>query len=764
MNTILHETPTRLRLQAPATGDLDALAVRLRAVAGVSGVRPNRALGCVTVQVDGLPATRRAVLRALEAAPGGGTRRGAKGRSAPAAAGERLPGGRDGRSPPGSAAARASWRARHHVAPAVDWTAGLLAAALPLMPAGWRPGGALGVVAARLLGQRARLRSDAPAVLLDSVAQASLAVNGQPLVVSASVLMRLLTEGLSRRMVSETDGLLEHLLPEPAAQYRVLRGPGEPDHWWPLRRVRAGDRLRLFAGDIVPVDGCVAEGEGRLQPVARADAPRDVLAGAHVAAGERVLAGTFELRAESDAAGSRLERLRAQLRHAMAARDPAGRLAPDLERLVSLPLTGAALVLGLTGDRARAAAMLQADPQRGLDLALPVAREAALLALARLGLVTNGLEALERLARASTLVLQDTGVLANGRWQLGLLRVEPGGDAGQVRQWLAALAGVPLAALAEGGLPDLLVRQWVRHGALLRLGAHELHLASPRRLRSVWQLDVASLEGGHGGDPGPADAGALVRHFGLVAEGRVVARVTLLSRWREGLEARLLGLRELGFERIAVFVEDDGNVEDDEKLHPSGPDASGVHGATDAPRNRPPLDASIGAAVEWLGAHPLARSDWLAEAGHAGEPLVLLHTVLRDLVPPGSLSLTPTEAEAGAHGVLLGDPLADLERARQLAQRVHRRLRLHQGAAAGANALLMTASALRWMPPMATTLLNHGFALLVLLDSLRIESLGGRDGPAAPSPSPAGQASPPARAPSPAAHAPRSKKPRSTPA
>ena len=101
----------------------------------------------------------------------------------------------------------------------------------------------------------------------------------------------------------------------------------------------------------------------------------------------------------------------------------------------------------------------------------------------------------------------------------------------------------------------------------------------------------------------------------------------------------------------------------------------------------------------------------------------MVHTVLRDLVPPGSLSLTPTDADAGSHGVLLGDPLLSLVAARRVALLVHRRLRLQQGTAVAANAALMTATALRWLPPIATALLHHGFALLLLLDSLRIESL-----------------------------------------
>jgi hypothetical protein len=96
--------------------------------------------------------------------------------------------------------------------------------------------------------------------------------------------------------------------------------------------------------------------------------------------------------------------------------------------------------------------------------------------------------------------------------------------------------------------------------------------------------------------------------------------------------------------------------------------------------------------------------------------------------PPG---LRPTDADTGSHGVLLGDPLASLVAARSLAQRVQRRLRLQQGTATAANAVLMTAAALRWLPPIGTSLLHHGFALLLLLDSLGVESL------AAPQPKPA---------------------------
>jgi hypothetical protein len=117
------------------------------------------------------------------------------------------------------------------------------------------------------------------------------------------------------------------------------------------------------------------------------------------------------------------------------------------------------------------------------------------------------------------------------------------------------------------------------------------------------------------------------------------------------------------------------------------------------------------------------RTQWLAIATRDGQPLILAHTVLRDLLPPGSLSLTPMDAEAGSHGVLLDDPLASLVMARRVAKIVHRRLRLQQRSATALNSLLMAASALRWLPPIGTTLVHHGFALLLLFDSLRLEKI-----------------------------------------
>lgn len=290
-------------------------------------------------------------------------------------------------------------------------------------------------------------------------------------------------------------------------------------------------------------------------------------------------------------------------------------------------------------------------------------------------------------------------MLASGRWHIESVRPEAGGDADRVRQWLAALAGTPVDTLAETSFPDRVARQWVRHGAVLQLAGHEVHVASPQRLLEVWSLTTA----------GEANAATAVgrdflrRRLALVAAGRVVAWVSLVSPLRPAVAVQLQALSALGFERIALFAESIGE--------PADPlPATRAHGL--AVRLRPLESEADDAGL---------RSDWLAGALRDGQPLVIVHTVLRDLVPPDSL--IPSDGDAGSHGILLGEPLGSVVAARRTAQRVHPRLRLQKVTAVAANAGLMTAAALRWLPPMAITLLHHAHALLLLLDSLRMESL-----------------------------------------
>ncbi len=660
MTAILaHETSTRLRLKLPASADLEAMHDALAALPGVSSLRLAPAARSVVVGYDGRPATRREVL----------------------AQAERL------------ATVPSAQRAPSAAPSGLSLEAALAAGALvPLLPPQLRPAAALLLVGARTAGA---LRSGAEpsGAVLDAIALASTALTGHPLTATASVLIGAAAERWRDALVDDTDRLLAQLMPAEASTYRVRRGAPPAARATVLEpsQLQPGDCLRLEAGDVVPADGIVTEGSA-----ATADwlggGEVALRAGDRVGSGERLVRGAVTLRVERPAAASRAARLRAHLRHALRSSETAGPLTPDLQRLVALPISAAGLVLALTGDTARTASMLLADPQFGLQLAHPVARAAAVYASARHGALMSGLDAIERLAAASTFAFEDVGVLADSTWHIErVIAQDAYVDATVAERWLLQLMGAS-AIEAAHGFPDERVAAWREHGAVLPLpdgdgAARVLHIGGALLLARTWGIELTE-----------PDRRSLVRRLGIVQDGRLMATVHLGCRLRPGAKERFAALRALGVRRIAVFTEDPAAVP--------------------------------AAALTALGADAVVSSDraaqerWLDEAVARGERVALVHTGLRDILPPGGLSLCPVDAEAGAHGVLLGEPLAALLAARAEARRLRRALRWQFGGSVTANSVLMVLAAMQAASPMAISALRHGFALLLLQASARLASAG----------------------------------------
>jgi Cu2+-exporting ATPase len=210
-----------------------------------------------------------------------------------------------------------------------------------------------------------------------------------------------------------------------------------------------------------------------------------------------------------------------------------------------------------------------------------------------------------------------------------------------------------------------------------------LHVAGAGQIARTWDLTM----------PEP-DRRSLVRRLGVVEGGALLATVHMGCHLRDGVAERFAQLRALGVRRIAIFTED--------------------------PTHQP------AAALTGLGADAVVSRDraaqerWLAEATERGERVALVHTGLRDLLPPGGLSLCPVDADAGAHGVLLGEPLASLVAARATARGIRRRLRRQTAGAVTLNAALMVGAAMRWLPPIATAMVKHGASLLLLQQGSRL--------------------------------------------
>jgi cation transport ATPase len=506
--------------------------------------------------------------------------------------------------------------------------------------------------------------------LLDAASIAVTAFTGHPGTAAASVGLGALARLWRESLLDEQDRLFAGMVHEPAATQAVKRGKR-----WTRRPTAAlvpGDRIRLRRGDVVPADVLVTS---------RAGASR------RMPAGEVMRSAVAEVIVERAPEQSRVARLARHVRHALSAREVRGALTPDLDRMLALPLTAAGLVLAITKDAGRTAALLQADPEHGIALAQPVAREAALNAIARDGVLLSGLDALDRLAAASAFAFEDIGVLAEPYWHVERIERRRNGLADDaVTALLDHLLGRLPGEVAGAGYPDAAVGAWRLHGAAIRQGRRTFHVGGADLLRRTWGIALKE-----------PDRSILVRRLGIVEDGRCVAVAHLGARLRPDIAGRFAALRKLGVSRIAIFTED----------------------VTERP---PEALTRLDPEVEVIGRRS-RQSAWLEEASLAGEQVALVHDSLRDLLPPGGLGLCPVDADAGSHGVLLGDPLEALVRGRATALRLRGLLRLIFGAAVAVDAAAMFTAALKLAPPLATTTARHAATFMLLAASASLARL-----------------------------------------
>ena len=245
---------------------------------------------------------------------------------------------------------------------------------------------------------------------------------------------------------------------------RVLRNLVEQDI--PIEEVAAGDIVVVRPGERIPVDGTVKKGEsavdesmltGESMPVAKK-------------VGDRVIGGTinrtgaFRLSATTLGEDSVLAQIVKLMRDAQGSRAPIQALADRISGIfvpivISIAIATFATWAILAGDssfvRAFAAAvtvLIIACPC-AMGLAVPTAVMVATGKGAELGVLIKGGEALQRAGDVTTVVLDKTGTVTEGRPTVTDLVVTAGVDRLQLLSEVSALE-----ALSEHPLADAIVR------------------------------------------------------------------------------------------------------------------------------------------------------------------------------------------------------------------------------------------------------------------------------------------------------------------
>ncbi|MEU9113755.1 heavy metal translocating P-type ATPase [Streptomyces sp. NPDC048483] len=200
----------------------------------------------------------------------------------------------------------------------------------------------------------------------------------------------------------------------------------------PVDRLRVGDLFLVRPGERVATDGTVTEGTSALDLSLISGESRPVEAGpgAAVVGGAVNSGGLLVVRADAVGADTQLARITRLVEDAQTGKTAAQRLA-DAVAAVFVPavLTVSVTVLGFwlgAGADAQAAvtaavAVLVVACPCALGLATPTALLAATGRGAQLGILVSGPQALERLRRIDTIVLDKTGTLTSGRMSVRAL-------------------------------------------------------------------------------------------------------------------------------------------------------------------------------------------------------------------------------------------------------------------------------------------------------------------------------------------------------
>ncbi|QOT74920.1 heavy metal translocating P-type ATPase [Cupriavidus basilensis] len=260
--------------------------------------------------------------------------------------------------------------------------------------------------------------------------------------------------------------MLARQLPATCERLRAEGGAGERV---PVARLRAGDLIRVKAGEVVPADGTVIAGASELDESMLTGESRPVPRGI----GDPVLAGCFntasplELCVAKVGAGTRLAEIVAVLDRALAEKP---RLATVADRVAGWFVAILLVLAAVTGavwwawiDPARAllvtVSVLVVSCPCALSLATPAALAAAGAALSRRGLLLTRGHALETLASVTDVMLDKTGTLTQGRFALVRTQSSSDADAATCLRLAAAMErsgehpiarGIVEAAQAQG--------------------------------------------------------------------------------------------------------------------------------------------------------------------------------------------------------------------------------------------------------------------------------------------------------------------------
>jgi len=342
----------------------------------------------------------------------------------------------------------------------------------------------------------------------------------------------------------------------------------------PLASLHAGDRVVVRAGDAVPVDAVVSGGESTVDESMLTGESRPVAkrSGATIYAGTVNNEGALRAVATGVGDATLLAGIVRLVREAQGSKAPVQRLADRVAGIfVPIVVAIAAMTFAVTwwlaGDAARAlidaVAVLVIACPCALGLATPTAIIVGTGRGAQRGVVIRNAAALEHAGRLTTLVVDKTGTLTEGKPSVVDVAAEPGRSADDVISIAAALergSSHPLAAAILRKAEDVRIRipAAADHESIPGKGARGTVNGSAITLGSLAFLAENGID---------VRDDAAARHdqtntvVGVASAGELVGTIAIADRLRESTPLAIQRLRAHGIDVVMITGDNEATAQ-----------------------------------------------------------------------------------------------------------------------------------------------------------------------------------------------------------
>ena len=462
----------------------------------------------------------------------------------------------------------------------------------------------------------------------------------------AAVITTLILLGryLEARAKSRSSEAIRLLLELGAKEARVIRDGEEV--LVPLEDVHVGDRFVVRPGEKIATDGIVEVGGSAVDQsmLTGESLPIEVAVGGQVAGGSLNTYGRLVVRATKVGADTALAQIAHLVEAAQSGKAPVQRLADRISAVfvpvviaISLGTLAGWLAFGASAAEAftAAVAVLIIACPCALGLATPTALLVGTGRGAQLGILIRGPEILEQTRRISTIVLDKTGTVTEGRMELAEVHVLNGATRPEILR---------LAGAVEAASEHPIAR------AIARAAKQEVgELPAVDGFRSVAGTGVSGTVEGHAVEVGRGDGGVTVAWDGVPRATLVVRDTVKPTSAKAIADLKRLGLtpvlltgdsqetakrvaREVGIERVLSDVYPADKVAEVVRLQGDGAVVAMVgDGVNDAPAL---AQADLGLAIGTGTDVAIEASDITLVSGDlraAGDAIRLARRTLRTI-------------------------------------------------------------------------------------------------------------------------------------